>query len=84
MRTADDRAEASLQSYTQARATDLLTAHTVAAMLAGLSTRRGELRILTKQHDRLGAPLKNSAGGQSSSRSAASNARTGMSLRPRS
>jgi putative transposase len=40
VRTADDRAEASLGSYTLARATDLLTEHTVAAMLAGLSTRR--------------------------------------------
>ncbi len=40
VRTADDRAEATLSSYTVARATDLLTEHTVAAMLAGLSTRR--------------------------------------------
>ena len=40
VRTADDRAEAALSSYTVARATDLLTEHTVAAMLAGLSTHR--------------------------------------------
>ena len=40
VRSADDRAEATLSSYTVARATDLLTKHTVAAMLAGLSTRR--------------------------------------------
>jgi transposase-like protein len=40
VRTADDRTESTLSSYTVARATDLLTKHTVAAMLAGLSTRR--------------------------------------------
>ena len=40
VRTADERAEATSSSYVVARASDLLTEHTVAAMPAGLSTRR--------------------------------------------
>lgn len=40
VRTADDTAEATLETYETARAEDLLAEHMVGAMLAGLSTRR--------------------------------------------
>jgi putative transposase len=40
VRTADDTAEASLEAYEAAKATDLLAEHMVGAMLAKLSTRR--------------------------------------------
>jgi len=40
VRTADDSAEAALEVYRVAHATDLLAEHMVGAMLAGLSTRR--------------------------------------------
>ncbi|MFH1329294.1 MAG: IS256 family transposase [Actinomycetota bacterium] len=40
VRTADDTGEARLETYEEARASDLLAEHMVGAMLAGLSTRR--------------------------------------------